>query len=269
MLLAPCTVVAAAAWACTPQASLSVTPSSGPPGTALRVEGTFFTTSEPVTITVPGGVQTTTSGPSFSVTMTTPVVPPGTYFVVARSSFGQASAAIEVTAPPAPPVTDPPVTDPAPAQPDPPSEQSAPPLPVLPSPELVSMPALLAPAILRPTAAQQTVPASPSGFVELVCGRAGDSAVTGTCGATSTRAAAGGKRPLLALPARAFSARPGSSIRMRFHVARALLRRLETARRLRMRGTVTAAGPLGAVTTRTFAFTLRAPRRGLASAQGT
>ncbi|HTN25173.1 MAG TPA: hypothetical protein VL120_14375 [Solirubrobacteraceae bacterium] len=229
------------------------------------MEGSTFAPAEPVTITGPGGVQATATGPHFFVTIAIAEVAPEFYFVVARSAAGQASAAIEVTAPPAPPVMDPaPVPD-APAQ----QPAPAPPVAVLPSPQLVSAPALLAPAILRPTAAQQHVSASPSGLVELVCGRAGPGALTGTCGATSTRAAADGKRPLLALPARPFSARPGGSIRVRFHVARPLLRRLAAAHRLRMRGTVIAAGPLGAATTRTFGFTLRAPRRGPASAQGT
>ena len=228
------------------------------------MEGNGFTAADAVTVTGPGGVQMPASGPHFFVTMTIPDVPPDFYFVVGRSTLGQASAVIEVTPPPAPPVT-----DPAPP-PAPPSEQSAlpPPVAVLPSPELGSAPALVAPAILLPTAAQQRVSASPSGVVELVCGRAGASAVTGTCGATSTRAATGGKHPLLALPANAFSARPGGSIRVRFHVARALLKRLAAAHLLRMRGTVTATGPLGTPTTKTFGFTLRAPRRALAASRG-
>lgn len=250
-LLAPCTVAAATAWACSPSATIAVSPTAGPAGAQLRVSGKQFT-PDTVQITGPPGLAATTTGPAFDVGVTIPDVPPGFYFVTASTPAGRASAVFEVTAPPPPPPPPPPVSEPAP----PPSagEPAVDPAAVLPSPDLVSAPALLAPAIRRPTAAERTASVSPAGGVTIVCGHAGDNELRGTCGATSPR-------PALNLRPRPFSAPPGAAIRVRFHVARALVERIAAAGHARMRGTVTARSPLGAQTTKTFTFTLKAAPR--------
>lgn len=70
-----CLAMAALAWACTPQAFISLSPSSGPPGTAVTVSGHGFVAGGRVDIrmgAVNGAPIATATGATFAVTVTIP-----------------------------------------------------------------------------------------------------------------------------------------------------------------------------------------------------
>ena len=85
---------ASLAWACGPQAHISVDPSSGPPGGEIRVTGSEFTTASepegmPVEIrwnSVNGPLLAEARGPKFTKVVTVPKVPEDDYVIVAISS---------------------------------------------------------------------------------------------------------------------------------------------------------------------------------------
>ncbi|HTN23489.1 MAG TPA: hypothetical protein VL120_05845 [Solirubrobacteraceae bacterium] len=104
---------AALAYACTPNAAISISP-SGPvlPGTQLNVAGIGFAGNVTVRWGSASGavLATATTQASFGATITVPDAAPGPYFVVAVARdaaggfVGQASASVEVTARPQAPV---------------------------------------------------------------------------------------------------------------------------------------------------------------------
>jgi hypothetical protein len=70
----------------------------------------------------------------------------------------------------------------------------------------------------------------------------------------------GGTAPLIELRPKAFRAEAGGRVVIRFHLKARALRAIKAARQVRMRGTVVAVGANGTATTKTFVFTLNAPR---------
>lgn len=248
MLMTPLVAFAAVAWACNPQAYLVLDKTAYQPGSAITAYGSYFPGNVSITVSGPAESTTVQTSPDggFSTQLTAPTTP-GNYTITAsRPTGGFAPASFEVTAPPPkPPVTDPP----------------AEPAPAVPSPALVSAPDLLGPVILRqPARASETVFVARNGSFTLFCGRFEESGVNGTCGAASTRTTQPGERPFLALPAKPFRAEPGRRVRLRFYLTPPRVRRVKAAKQVRMRGTVVARDLLGNQKTRTFVFTLKAPR---------
>ena len=116
----------AAAWACSPAASVArIIPEFGPAGTEVTVSGTYYTTQVEIHwATANGPVLATLAGPTFARKVTVPAnASPGVYAIVALgrdtdgSIAGQAASTFEVTTPtptptastvpPAPTVTQP------------------------------------------------------------------------------------------------------------------------------------------------------------------
>jgi hypothetical protein len=94
-------VPAAIAWACNPQAHVSLDKTSYAPGQSITAYGSYFTGNANITVTGPGGssAMTTSSGGSFSKSFTAPSQP-GSYVISAtRPTGGAASAAYQVVAP--------------------------------------------------------------------------------------------------------------------------------------------------------------------------
>jgi hypothetical protein len=236
--------VAAAAWACNPQAHIALDKTTFETGSVITIYGSYFPGA--ATITVSGGWgQTTTVLSSqdggFQAQLPGPTAP-GNYSIAAtRPTGGFAVASFSVVqAPPQPP---------APPLPPPPP----------PPPAIIEMPAVLGPAILRSRPLMPTVTVSRRGVVELRCGRVEEIDVSGTCGAVSRATKAGS--PLLTLRPKPFRALRSDTMRVRFQLDRVRLRQIRAAGRMRMRGTVVARGALGNTSTSTFAFTLKLARR--------
>lgn len=94
-------VPAAIAWACNPQANISVNQGSYSPGQTMTVYGSYFPGNASITVTSPTGSKTvtTSSGGAFSTTFAVPSRP-GSYVVSAtRPTGGSASASFSVAAP--------------------------------------------------------------------------------------------------------------------------------------------------------------------------
>ena len=91
-ILAVGLVGASLAWACTPQARLMVTPTSGNPGDSVTVQGRKFQPSDDVTIrwnSATGkflGKATPDAAGAFSVEVTIPPAPADTYYIVATAA---------------------------------------------------------------------------------------------------------------------------------------------------------------------------------------
>jgi hypothetical protein len=100
-------IPAAIAWACNPQAHLSLGSASYGPGESVSVSGSYFNSADVIVIS--GPVDSATVGPgvtSFSVTLTAPSSP-GTYTITASKSGGYRaglpkSTSFEVVAPSSP-----------------------------------------------------------------------------------------------------------------------------------------------------------------------
>lgn len=104
-LCLPLCVAAAVAWACNPQAHLTLEKSSYAPGETITVYGTYFPGNADITVTAPGESKTvtTSAGGAFSATFTAPSQA-GTYVITAtRPTGGAASVAFSVTGAPASP----------------------------------------------------------------------------------------------------------------------------------------------------------------------
>jgi hypothetical protein len=247
-LLAPLLAVAAVAWACNPQAHLSVDKDTFAAGSAITVVGSYFPGNATITVSGSWGpppmtVQTSAGG-GFVTQVTAPGTP-GNYNIAAtRPTGGFAVVAFTVVPPSSALPPPPPAVAPAPAGPD----------TMVPSPLLA--PALAGPKILRPARANEVVLVSRAGSLKLFCGRFELAGVTGTCGAMSTRAAA----PLELRPKAFRAGAVGMGVRVRFYVSARVRKRIRAARRIRMRGTVVAMAATGSKTTATFAFTLKAAR---------
>jgi Tol biopolymer transport system component len=99
------------------------------------------------------------------------------------------------------------------------------------------------------------------GRFRLFCGRYAEP-VTGRCGGRSVRRVGAAQRAarLLLLGRRSFTVQTGQRAVVRFRLSRRNLRALKKAKRIRMRGSVTARDALGNATKVSFRFTLRAPR---------
>jgi hypothetical protein len=111
------------------------------------------------------------------------------------------------------------------------------------------------------TLANGVIRVSRRGRFRLFCGRYAEP-VTGRCGGRSVGrvGAAQGAARLLLLGRRSFTAQTGQRAVIRFRLSRRNLRALKKAKRIRMRGSVTARDVLGNATSVSFRFTLRAPR---------
>jgi len=74
MLVAAFVVPVAIAWACNPQAQISLDKTTYQPGSTITVSGSYFPNAQPVTVSGPSGstTVTTSSGGGFSTTMTAP-----------------------------------------------------------------------------------------------------------------------------------------------------------------------------------------------------
>src|SRR4051794_7645607 len=134
--------VAALAWACTPQAYISLSPSSGPPGTVVTVTGSRFVADGRVELrlnSVDSAPVATATGPSFSVQVTIPQdVQPGATVLIGATGYDQDGQAVSqpatgyrvagpAAAAPAPaPATTAPAARPAPKQATAPATTSAP-----------------------------------------------------------------------------------------------------------------------------------------------
>jgi hypothetical protein len=104
MVVAAFVVPVAIAYACNPQAHVSLDKTSYQPGSAITVHGSYFTGNSAVTVSGPtGSVGVTTSpGGGFTTTLTAPSTP-GTYTITAsRPTGGFAPASFSVVAPAAP-----------------------------------------------------------------------------------------------------------------------------------------------------------------------
>jgi Tol biopolymer transport system component len=117
-------------------------------------------------------------------------------------------------------------------------------------------PAVSARALTR---ANGTISVGRDGRFRLFCGRFAEP-VRGRCGGASARRVGAKKRTrLLQLGMRAFRARAGARVIIRFRLSRTSLKRLKAARKVKMNGTVVARDARGNATTVRFGFTLKAP----------
>ena len=99
------------AWACVPQASLSVTPTSGPAGSTVTVNGSGFPAGETAEVrweSKTGPVLATATGPTFSVRITIPSAAPGVHYISGavvgeHRDHSATVAAFRITVPGAPP----------------------------------------------------------------------------------------------------------------------------------------------------------------------
>jgi hypothetical protein len=94
-------VPAAIAWACNPQAHVTLDRTSFTPGSTVTAYGSYFPGNANITITGPSGPTSVTTSPggSFAKTFTIPSAP-GSYVISAtRPTGGAASAAFTVAAP--------------------------------------------------------------------------------------------------------------------------------------------------------------------------
>lgn len=104
---------------------------------------------------------------------------------------------------------------------------------------------------------------SKKGDLTLFCGQYDEEGVTGECGARSVAKLklAGGSRSALKFAAKSFTAQSGEPVKVKFRLDKRGMRMLRTAKRVRMRGTVTARDAGGNATPAVaFGFTLKAPK---------
>ena len=135
-----------------------------------------------------------------------------------------------------------------------------PPLPaVVPAPDSVG-PAIAAAAL---TSGNGTKTVSKKGVVTVFCGDY-DEGVTGECSATSVKkikVAGASKSSLLKLGKKSFSAGPGKPAKIKFRLKKSAMKMLKKAKKVRMRGTVTARDSKGNASPATkFSFRLKAPK---------
>jgi Tol biopolymer transport system component len=104
--------------------------------------------------------------------------------------------------------------------------------------------------------ANRTIRVGNDGRFRLFCGRFAE-AVTGRCGGTGKLRA----RRRFDLGMRAFSARAGTRVLLRFRLSRTSLKRLRAVRKVRMNGVVVARDARGNATTTRFSFALKASAR--------
>jgi hypothetical protein len=133
-----------------------------------------------------------------------------------------------------------------------------PPLPAfVPAPDSVG-PAIAAAAL---TSGNGTKRVSRTGAVTIFCGDY-DEGVTGECSATSAKKIkVAGASKLLKLGKKSFSAGPGKPARIKFRLKKSGMKMLKKAKKVRMRGTVTARDSKGNTSPAAkFSFTLKAPK---------
>jgi hypothetical protein len=115
-------VPAAIAWACNPQAHLSLDQTSYSPGEQIRVSGSYFANGDSIAVSTPGSsASATVAGGGFTVTLRAPAEA-GSFTVVAQRSDGYRaglpkSASYQVVAAASPPPSERPSAPPA--QPNP------------------------------------------------------------------------------------------------------------------------------------------------------
>lgn len=238
LLLAALVGATAAAWACNPQAHVSLDAVVYEAGSTITVHGSYFPADATITVSGSWGATTTvrsSAGGGFVTQLAAPTTPGNYSLAATRPTGGFAVASLTVVE----------------AQPPVAGTPPPPPPPTL-------MPAVIGPRIVRSRPLAPTVRVSRTGALELRCGRVEEYDVTGTCGAVSRAVTASG--PVLTLRAKQVRAQAGETMRVRFHLDRARLRQIRAAGRMRMRGTVVARGALGNTSTSTFAFTLKLAR---------
>ena len=111
---------------------------------------------------------------------------------------------------------------------------------------------------------------SRKGEFRLLCGTFMEPGVTGACSAESVRrlvhvgATQGGGRTrrsvVLKVRGKRFEAQPGRRVLVKFRLSKSSLSMLKAARKVRMRGTVSARDARRNLTRETFRFTLKAPK---------
>ena len=155
LVVAAFIVPVAIAYACNPQAHVSLDKTSYQPGSAITVYGSYFPGNVSITVNGPGGSTSVTTSPGggFSTQLTAPTSP-GTYTITAsRPTGGFAPASFSVVAPPAAAST--PAEESAPATAAPPQQQAA-----------GSEPAFRTPSVARsqaPASAERTTRPTRSG----------------------------------------------------------------------------------------------------------
>lgn len=224
--------------------TLSLSPASGRPGTSVTVTGTNFKSGQvKLHWDSPAGPElasTSATGANFGFSrqITVPAAGAGNHSIVAvplGDPSDSASAAFQVSAPPA-------------------TSQ------VVRTPGDNVGPAIVAAAL---TSGNGTKRVSRKGVVSLFCGRYDEPGVSGRCGAKSTRTLrvpAARRSAVLKLSPRSFRATPGKPVKVRFRLSRTGLRMLKKAKKVRMRGSVSATDAEGNPSTVPFRFTLKAPK---------
>lgn len=118
LVIAALLVPVAIAFACNPQAHVSLDKTAYQPGSAMTVNGSFFSPNSAVTVSGPGGSVpvTTSSGGGFSVQLTAPATPGDFTVTASKPTGGFAAVGFSVAAPaPVPVAPAEPAATPAPA----------------------------------------------------------------------------------------------------------------------------------------------------------
>ena len=221
--------------------ALSAAPGSGFAGSTVTVTGSHFRSGtvalhwDSASGPQLGTVTATGANFGFSKQVTIPASAPGSHTIVGVP-FGDpsdtGSASFRVLAP---------------AAPKPPGDSVG--------------PAIVAAAL---SSQNGTRPVSRTGAVTLICGRFDEAGVTGECGATSVKKlklASASRSALLKLRKKSFSARPGTPVKVKFRLSKKSMKMLKRARRVRMRGSVSARDAAGNTTPAvSFGFRLKAPK---------
>ncbi len=197
-------VPAAVAFACNPQANISVDRTTVEPGATVTVNGSYFKSDTPITVSSPTGSTTVTSssGGGFTTTVTAPSSP-GTYVISAgKPTGGSAPASFRVAAPAAAP---------APASSTPPAAAQQPAAAPAPAQSTASSPSFNEPGVSRSTRGTAQTQPSRSTAQRSTARRSTAPQSTSSRSAAPSSATATGQRFFSAAPAAAaptFSAAP-------------------------------------------------------------
>lgn len=195
-------VPAAVAFACNPQANISVDRTTVEPGATVTVNGSYFKSDTPITVSSPTGSTTVTSssGGGFTTTVTAPSSP-GTYVISAsKPTGGSAPASFRVAAPAAAP---------APVSSTPPAAAQQPAAAPAPAQSTASSPSFNEPGVSRSTRGTAQTQTSRSTAQRSTAPRSTSSRSAAPSSATAT-----GQRFFSAAPAAAaptFSAAPAAA----------------------------------------------------------
>lgn len=223
--------------------TLSVSPASGRPGSVATVTGSQFKSGQVKlhwdSPTGPELASTSATGDNFGFSrqITVPPSAPGNHTIVGvplGDPSDSGSATFRVNPPAGPPAVQTPADNVGPA--------------------------LASAALSSGNAAKR---ASRRGVVTLFCGRYEEAGVSGLCSARSARrlkVPGASKSAVLKLAARSFRATPGAPVRVKFRLSKTGMRMLKKAKKVRMRGSVSASDAKGNPSKVPFSFTLKAPK---------